>query len=156
MRRIVIIRESTSGGLNHKIACNCEYAINDINAYRDWITITDPQSLLEMKNFSEVSHIIMVVSEWNGSFPYTFKKMIDQSGWPSSLKGKNIMLVGTSQTTFGNLIGISHLEHILQWIGCNVYPKKVYIPFIQSTINSDGVYKDENDRLHNTIKSFIK
>jgi hypothetical protein len=112
---IAIIRESLSTGLNHTIAKTCEYIINDLTNCQYPVTITDPSSLLELKFFNEVTHIIMIVSEWNGSFPYTFKKMVDDSGWPSALKEKQIMLIGTSQTPFGNPFGLEDSSNFISY-----------------------------------------
>lgn len=97
--------------------------------------------------------IIMIVPEWNGSIPWTFKKMIDDSGWPSSLSNKDILLIGTSSTTFGNVMGISHLQHILEWIGGKVYHKRLCIPQIDEKFNNNNIIV--NDYVNSSVIDFI-
>jgi NAD(P)H-dependent FMN reductase len=96
----------------------------------------------------------MIVPEWNGSFPYSFKKLIDDSGYPSWLKDKSILLIGTSNTTFGNVMGTSHLKYILEHIGANVYRKIISIPHINDKFVNDDIIIDE--RLANTVKDFCR
>ena len=74
----------------------------------------------------------MIVPEWNGSIPYTLKKMIDESGWPSQLKNKDIYLIGTSAGIGGNMNGLSHLTDVLHYVGANVSSTKVYITQLSS------------------------
>ena len=110
----------------------------------------------EPLSINNYTHIIMVVPEWNGSFPYTFKSLIDSSGYPSAFKKKKILLVGTSDTTFGNIMGITHLEHILQWLGSFVDSKRICIPRIKSAIDPVTGFIDEEDRLYKAIKKFMQ
>jgi NAD(P)H-dependent FMN reductase len=95
----------------------------------------------------------MVVPEWNGSFPFMFKQVIDNSGYPSSFDGKDILLIGTSDSSFGNLMGITHLSHILEWCGAEVYSKRVCIPNIRSY--SFDRHKEPNQRLIEAISKFL-
>lgn len=151
---VAIITQSTDTGINRLIAKTCSYIVEEALeeiGFTD-IRILDADSSFD---FSKVTHIIMIVPEWNASFPFTFKQMIDNSGYPSAFKGKKILLIGTSETTFGNIMGLTHLEHILQWIGCDVSHKKVCIPNVSQWFTKEKIFIDENDRLHSTIKSFF-
>ena len=94
----------------------------------------------------------MIVPEWNSSFPWTFKKMIDDSGYPSYFKGKEILLIGTSNTTFGNVVGVNHLANILEWIGAKV-GDKVFVPHIDVKFANNDIQVDE--RLNERILKFV-
>lgn len=93
-----------------------------------------PESEIDIVNFSddvnfdEFKRIIFVVPEWNGSIPWTLKKMIDDSGWPSKLKNKKVSIIGTSGSFSGNQNGVNHLFQILSFIGCKIKTPFVYIP----------------------------
>jgi NAD(P)H-dependent FMN reductase len=77
--------------------------------------------------------------------------MIDDSGYPSAFEGKQILLIGTSNTTFGNIVGINHLSHILDWLGAAIL-EKVCIPFIQEKFANDDIKVDE--RLNEALIGF--
>jgi NAD(P)H-dependent FMN reductase len=125
--------------------------INVLGSEHTYRLECDPQ-LVDQGDFEEVDRIIMIVPEWNASFPYSFKKLIDDSGHPSKLKGKRVLLIGTSNTTFGNVMGITHLKQILEWIGADVSPKLVCVPHIDDKFEDNNIVIDS--RLNQTILEF--
>ena len=154
--KLLVITQSNPEGLNRQIAKTCSYMADHI--YEDAIhkSVIKNASELAPSEINEYTHIIMVVPEWNGSFPHMFKSLIDGSGYPSTFKKKKILLVGTSETTFGNIMGITHLEHILEWLGAFVDSKRICIPHLSSTIDPINGYIDMEDRLFNAIRKFMK
>lgn len=154
--KLLVITQSNIGGLNRTIANTCSYMAEHIchDSLRK-VTVANA-SEFPPTEVSEYTHVIMVVPEWNGSFPYTFKSLIDGSGYPSSFKKKKILLVGTSDTTFGNIMGISHLEHILEWLGSFVDSKRICIPRIKECVDPIQGFIDEEDRLYKAIKKFMQ
>lgn len=127
MIKYLLITQSSPSGINKKILDQVEDVIASRNA--DIKKFIDPLAVSNSDVLS-ADRIIMVVPEWNGSFPYTFKQMIDESEWPSFFKDTEIMLIGTSNTTFGNVMGITHLQHVLSWCGANLSSKRICIPNI--------------------------
>lgn len=146
--KILIITHSSNNGLNSLQVSECANVIGFTNHS---IKMNLDPTKIEREDIIEADKIIMVVPEWNSSFPWTFKKMIDDSGYPSSFENKSVLLVGTSNTTFGNIVGINHLSQILNWLGANV-EEKVCIPFIQDKFANDDIQVDE--RLNNAIIAF--
>jgi hypothetical protein len=147
--KILILTHSSPNGLNQRQAMEC---MNVIGFPHEYQLINDPE-LLKYDSVEEMpDRIIMIVPEWNGSFPYSFKKLIDDSGWPSWLKSKKILLIGTSNTTFGNIMGITHLKQILEWIGADVSPKLVCVPKIQEKFANNDIIVDP--RLNETVIEF--
>ena len=153
--KLLIITQSNPAGLNRQIANTCAYMVDELHQGLFEYEIKN-SSDLDLSTIDLYTHIIMVVPEWNGSFPCTFKSMIDNSGYPSKFKGKKILLIGTSESTFGNIMGISHLKYILEWIGANIYHKLICIPKISESIDHIHGYRDENARVYNSIRNFIK
>ena len=147
--KILIITHSSSHGLNQKQAMEC---MNFIGSSHEYQIIGDPE-FIDNNPIESPDRIIMIVPEWNASFPYSFKKLIDDSGYPSWLKGIPVMLIGTSNTTFGNIIGISHLKHILEWIGADVFPKLICVPHIDKKFANNNIIIDE--RLQKNLNEFI-
>jgi hypothetical protein len=146
--KILIITQSSIGGLNHSIGESIKEVTSNEN--NDVIVIECDPTKITNESVLSSTHIIMVVPEWNGSFPYTFKQLIDNSGWPSSLKEKPIMLIGTSQTSFGNITGIAHLQQILQFCGSKIYHRLLCIPNLKCPEKKDIV------RVLDNVKIFLK
>lgn len=146
MKKILILTQSSVDGMNYRLAKECQSVIEGDSEIKNCSDI-DPSTI------SNYTHFIMIVPEWNGSFPFLFKKLIDESGYPSSFDGKNILLVGTSDTTFGNITGITHLLHILEWCGAEVFSKRICIPNIRSY--SFDRHKEPNHRLISAITRFL-
>lgn len=153
--KLLILTQSGPEGLNQKIALECKHIAEDFGVLVTEIEIANagdyPPSAI-----SKYSHIVMVVPEWNGSFPYMFKSLIDGSGYPSEFKKKKVLLVGTSDTSFGNLMGITHLQHILQWVGAFVDSKRICIPNIREAVDPITGFKDYENRLYKAVRKFLQ
>lgn len=136
MKKILIVTHSSDDGINYEI---CKLIRDHLEKSFDSIILNNPtllnsDQLLSNEGTHIYEKIIFVIPEWNGSIPWTFKKMIDDSGWPSNFKNSNIVLIGTSNTTFGNLMGINHMSHILEFCGASVTQKKVYVPKVGESL----------------------
>ena len=146
--KVLIITHSSPNGLNQKQAMEC---MNILGSTHEYQIILDPE-FVDNNPIESPDRIIMIVPEWNASFPYSFKKLIDDSGYPSWLKDQSILLIGTSNTTFGNVMGTAHLKHILDYVGANVYRKVVSIPHINEKFANNNIIVDE--RLQQTLLEF--
>jgi hypothetical protein len=156
--KILILTQSSKDGLNYKLSLGCESFIQYEIFKGATSIITLANATDDIPNMKDFTHIIMIVPEWNGSFPYMFKQMIDNSGYPSSFKGTNVLLIGTSNTSFGNILGITQLDAILEWIGAEVFNKKICIPFISENVTKfAGLQNEEHlERLNSSIRKFLK
>jgi len=125
---ILLLTQSSKTGANYKIAEDCKNLIRHFGKDAE-IRNFDDIGREELKDYES---FIMIVPEWNRSIPYTLKGLIDNSGWPSILQNKDVYLIGTSGSIGGNMIGLSHLTDILDYIGAHVRTPKVYIEHIQS------------------------
>ena len=123
---ILILTQSSNTGQNYLLAKDCQTLIKHFSEIE-----------ADIKNFDDdidlrlYDKILMIVPEWNRSIPYTLKSMIDNSGWPSELKGKEVWMIGTSGGLGGNMIGLSHLTDVLDYVGAKVKRPKVYIEYIK-------------------------
>lgn len=146
---LAIITHTTDNGINHL------QAMEVINVIRSKFKIIkkfySPLDVTE-DDLEDVEKIIMIVPEWNGSFPYTFKQMIDNSGWPSFFKEKQILLIGTSNTTFGNIVGLIHLQYILEFCGAKVYNQKIAVPNVKTKFADNNIIVD--NRMNEWIIDF--
>jgi chromate reductase, NAD(P)H dehydrogenase (quinone) len=81
--------------------------------------------------------LMLVVPEYNGSFPGIFKYFIDGCDY-GNWKGKKIAMVGIASGRSGNLRGLDHLTGIFHYLGSEVYGKKVYISQVSNEIDAHG------------------
>lgn len=145
--KILILTQSSVDGMNYQLGKECSTLCGDNLIH------LDNCSSFPASSIRDYDKIIMIIPEWNGSFPFTFKKLIDDSGYPSEFSGISILLIGTSDTTFGNIMGLNHIQYILELCGARVWSKKVSIPHIRSY--SFDRHKNPEERLISTIKEFI-
>jgi NAD(P)H-dependent FMN reductase len=123
---ILVLTQSSNTGQNYLLAQDCQTLIKHFSEIEADIKNFDDDIDLDLYD-----KILMIVPEWNRSIPYTLKSLIDNSGWPSKFKGKEVWMIGTSGGIGGNMIGISHLTDILDYIGAKVKRPKVYIEHIK-------------------------
>lgn len=147
--KTLILTHSTPTGINYKVCEDIKEMISNENE-TDILMVVEA----EKPHFEDVNKIIMIIPEWNGSIPWTFKKLIDDSGWPSFFLGKQVLLIGTANTSFGNVTGVSHINQILEWIGSKTFHKKVYIPDIKNYITED-IENPIHTRLRDVVLEFI-
>ena len=138
---ILILTQSTTKGANYRIAKDCSTIIEKICGIDPEIrNFNDLPPHKLIRDIKEIDKIVMVVPEWNGSFPYTLKKMIDEGFDPATggpFKNKEVYLVGTSGGLGGNMQGLSHLSDILAYVGAKVHPQRIYFPMLKNFNKKD-------------------
>lgn len=85
---------------------------------------------------------IVVIPEYNGSFPGIFKLFLDAIH-PKDLNGKKIALTGVANGRAGNLRGIDSLTGALHYMGMTVYPRNLPISLFMQKLNAEGNFTDE-------------
>jgi chromate reductase len=86
--------------------------------------------------------IVIVVPEYNGSFPGILKTFIDAMH-PDLIRGKKIALVGVSSGRAGNLRGMDHLTGIFHYLGLHVLPDKLPLSRVLTLFDEKGNLNDE-------------
>lgn len=86
--------------------------------------------------------LIMVVPEYNGSFPGVLKAFIDALPH-DMLAGKKAALVGVATGRGGNTRGMDHLVGILHYLKVNVYYDKVPVSQVRQKLDREGKLIDE-------------
>ena len=74
MKRILIISQTSSEGLNN---LQMMEIVNILGGKGLDIATIKQADIVENTDIQRADKIIMIVPEWNGTFPWTFKKMID-------------------------------------------------------------------------------
>jgi NAD(P)H-dependent FMN reductase len=104
----------------------------------------DPEfvSLIE-KYINSVEKIIVVIPEYQATFPGIFKLMLD--GVPhKAFAGKRVAMVGVSSGRGGNVRGMDHLTSAFHYLEAYVYPNKLPISGIRELMSADFKLTDIN------------
>ncbi len=83
---------------------------------------------------------ILVVPEYNGSFPGILKSFID-SVQPKDWANKYVCLVGVSVGRAGNLRGLDHLTGILGYLKMHVFYNKLPISVVDKLLDENEKFK---------------
>ncbi|MBD2715404.1 NAD(P)H-dependent oxidoreductase [Microvirga sp. STR05] len=82
--------------------------------------------------------LVLVVPEYNCSYPGVLKTFIDGLPYPGGIRGKKAALVGLGTGAQGGLLALSHLTDVLMYLGTAVLPARVRLPFIDQHLTQDG------------------
>ncbi|HET6992343.1 MAG TPA: NAD(P)H-dependent oxidoreductase [Bacteroidia bacterium] len=103
-----------------------------------------PDEFIQLMNkyIKPVHKFVMLVPEYQGTFPGIFKLFLDAMGH-TELDGKKIALVGVSSGRAGNLRGLDQLTTAFHYLNAHVYPNKLPISSIRNLVNAEFKLSDE-------------
>jgi len=87
---------------------------------------------------AEATGVIIASPEYHGSFSSVIKLMIDNLGFPSTLSGKPIALLGVAAGQIGAIKALEHLRSVASHVGGIVLPGPVSVAGVQSVFAEDG------------------
>ncbi|OSZ78997.1 hypothetical protein CAP35_12325 [Chitinophagaceae bacterium IBVUCB1] len=98
----------------------------------------DEMKQIEAEMLIPAEKIVLVMPEYNGSFPGILKLMMDNSDIKKAWWNKKAMLVGVADGRAGNLRGMDHMTNILNYLHVSVLYNKVPISRITEEISDEG------------------
>lgn len=102
------------------------------------------------------SKFVLIVPEYNGSFPGVLKAFIDGLNYKTSFRGKKVGLVGISSGAGGAAIAMSHLTDIFHYLGAEVMHFKPKLIQIDSYIkNGKLIHPSYLQFLENHINNML-
>lgn len=132
MNKIVLLGINNRNGLNGAVA---KYYADKLNC-----EIFTPDTITEI-SVQFIDIIVLIVPEYNGTFPGELKQAIDTLPY-NTFNGKKIVLAGTGGGHSGNLLGLSHLTDMFMYLNCLVMPYRVTVPKINEVIDKEGRFLD--------------
>jgi chromate reductase len=81
--------------------------------------------------------IIMVIPEYNGSFPGIFKLFIDYLPFPGAFKGMPIAFIGEASGTFGALRAVEQAQMVAAYRNAFLFPERVFITRVNENFDSE-------------------
>ena len=97
---------------------------------------SDPEDLRQKVLAAE--GILIATPEYHGSISSTLKLVIDNLGFPSTLAGKTIAILGVAMGPEGARNALTHLRHILTHIGGKVLPGEISVGSVHKKFDESG------------------
>ena len=97
---------------------------------------------MEKEFLKPAERFIIIVPEYNGSYPGILKLMIDNTDVSKVWWHKKVLLTGVSTGRAGNLRGMDHLTNSLLYLKMVVHPNRLPISIIDKLLNGDHRLSD--------------
>lgn len=101
---------------------------------------------LQEEYFTPASVFILVVPEYNGSFPGILKLLIDSLDVKAAFENKKAALVGVATGRAGNIRGLDHLAGILHHMHVMIIPGNVLISRAAEELDAEGNFVHDATR----------
>lgn len=113
---------------------------------------------LEQEYLIPAEKFLIIMPEYNASFPGVLKMMMDNSDVKKCWWYKKAALVGLSDGRAGNLRGLEHMTAILHYLKVHVLYNKLLLSKINEEMNGAGeLLKPETKKLIDTqVEEFLK
>jgi chromate reductase, NAD(P)H dehydrogenase (quinone) len=148
---ITIISGTNRPGSNtRKVAEHYRLVLAEKGQNTVFLSLEDLTSLSRDGQFNRIEaeiliptkKFLMIMPEYNGSFPGVLKLMIDLSEVKKVWGGKKALLAGVANGRAGNLRGMDQLTGILNHMNTQVLPNKVPLSMVNKMLNEEGKLTD--------------
>lgn len=100
--------------------------------------------------------LVIVVPEYNGSFPGILKYFIDLLPFPESFENRPVCFVGLAAGGWGALRAVEHLQGVFGYRNAHIFPKRVFLPQVGREMDESGTLGPELcARLRSQAEAFI-
>ena len=126
--------------LQEKSVETCLLALDELDvAVRNQAFIKVETELLQASE-----QFIIVMPEYNGSYPGILKLMIDNTAVDKTWWHKKVLLTGVSTGRAGNLRGMEHLTGCLLHMKMRVHPNRLPISLVHTLMDANGRFTNIN------------
>lgn len=150
---MVTIISGTNRGDNNtrKIATEYQRLLNEKGVQNQLLPLDEAEVYSRNKAFLDIENqylapadkFIIVLPEYNGSYPGILKLMIDNSDVKRAWKNKKVLLTGVSTGRAGNLRGMEHLTGSLMHMQMIVHPNRLPISRVDKVLNEQDKITDQ-------------
>jgi len=124
--------------LNEKSVENKLLALDEVNV----VVRNEAFEEMEAKLLIPAEKFIIIMPEYNGSYPGILKLMIDNTDVASVWWHKKVLLTGVSTGRAGNLRGMEHLTGSLLHMKMLVHPNRLPISIVDKLMNKENRFTD--------------
>lgn len=82
--------------------------------------------------------VLLATPEYHGSFSSVIKRVIENLGFPSTLAGKPVALLGVAAGRIGAIKSLEHLRSVCSHVGALVLPGPVSVARVRQVFDDDG------------------
>ena len=109
-----------------------------------------------VERMTKARGILLVVPEYNGSYPGALKLFIDYWNYPETFENRPLAFVGLG-TRWGGLRPVEHLQQVIGYRNGYIFPQRVFLTNIKDNFK-DGKVTDPmaHDLLKAQARDFIK
>jgi chromate reductase len=152
------------GSQSEKVAAEYRRILNEKSIDACILTLKNLDVLCRTPGFLKIENeiliptqkFILIIPEYNGTFPGVLKAMIDNSDIMKVWHHKKALLTGVSSGRAGNLRGMDHLSASLHYMKMNVHYNKLSISAINKVMDAEGHLNHETLKdIDEQLKEFI-
>ncbi len=113
---------------------------------------------IEAEYITDTDKFIIVMPEYNGSYPGILKLLIDKTDIRKAWWNKKVLLTGVSTGRAGNLRGMEHLTGSLMYLKMRVHPNRLPISVVDKLLDKEGRFTDKGtlDAISTQLDEFIE
>jgi chromate reductase, NAD(P)H dehydrogenase (quinone) len=102
--------------------------------------------------------LVIIVPEYNGSYPGVLKYFIDLLPFPDSFENRPVAYIGISAGIWGGLRSVEHLQGVFGYRNGFNFNERVFISSLYKSLNEDGSPKEEliDQLLQSQTEHFIQ
>ena len=104
----------------------------------------DQRELKEMgeavERINQAQGLMMIIPEYNGSFPGALKHFIDHWKFPDSFEGRPISFIGLGGR-FGGLRAVEQMQQVFSYRDAFIFPQRTFLINVQNILK-DGQIQD--------------
>lgn len=102
--------------------------------------------------------LVVVVPEYNGSFPGILKHFIDLLPFPESFNCRPVAFIGLAAGYHGALRPVEQLQMVFAYRNAHLFNRRVFIPSVHKVLGGDGTVQDEDlkKRLEEQARYFVE
>jgi chromate reductase, NAD(P)H dehydrogenase (quinone) len=82
--------------------------------------------------------LVVVVPEYNGSFPGALKLFIDMLPFPESFEERKVAFVGIAGGYFGGLRAVEQLQMVFAYRNAKLFHQRVFLPRAAQEFDAEG------------------
>ena len=150
IRIAVIIGSARSDNYTEKVAA---LVIDDLERHSDVaVDVVDPRALklyapgqdgtgdasVLKSRIDACTAVVLATPEYHGSFSAIMKLVIENLGFPSSLKGKPVALLGVASGRIGAVKSLEHLRSVCSHVGALVLPGPISVARVTEIFDDQG------------------
>lgn len=100
--------------------------------------------------------LVLIVPEYNGSFPGILKYFIDLLPFPESFEDRPVCFIGLAAGGWGALRAVEHLQGVFGYRNAHIFPKRVFLPQVGREFDENGKLSPEmTERLRKQASGFL-